>query len=199
MLPDRLVIATGNRHKCSEIAEFLHGMPISLTSLADYPSLKPPDETGTTFEENAVLKARYYCERLGVASVADDSGIVIDALNGAPGVYSARYAGEGCSDNDNNAKVLAALREVPPPERTARYICVAALALPDDGVDTVTGIVEGRIAAKLCGTNGFGYDPMFIPEGHDRTFGELDPAIKASMSHRFRAFAGLRRILENRK
>ena len=199
MVLDRLVIATGNRHKYGEIADFLDGTPLSLANLVDFPPVEPPEETGATFEANAVLKARYYCEHLGTPCVADDSGIVIDALNGEPGVYSARYAGEGCSDEDNNAKLLAALNGVPQPKRTARYVCVAALADLDGGVHAVTGVVEGRIAFALRGQNGFGYDPLFIPDGYDQTFGELDPAIKASMSHRSRAFAQIRTLLESGK
>lgn len=192
-----LVIATGNKHKYGEIADFLRGVPVQLASLADFPPVDPPEETGVTFEENAVLKARYYAERLNSPCVADDSGIVIDALNGEPGVYSARYAGEGCTDDDNNAKVLSMLQGLPEEKRTGRYVCVAALAGIDGQIHTVEGAVEGRIASGLRGSNGFGYDPMFIPEGHDKTFGELDPSIKAGISHRFRAFSQIRSILES--
>jgi XTP/dITP diphosphohydrolase len=196
MVLDRLVIATGNRHKFGEIAEFLDGIPVQLASLDDFPPIDPPDETETTFEGNAVLKARYYCEQLDIPCVADDSGIVIDALDGGPGVFSARFAGEGCSDDDNNAKVLAALSGVSTQNRTARFVCVAALAERNGVIHTVTGVVEGRIAPELRGRNGFGYDPLFMPEGYDQTFGELGPTVKASMSHRSRAFAQIRALLE---
>lgn len=196
-MDDTLVIATGNKHKYGEIVDFLQGVPVALASLADFPPIEAPAETGLSFEENAVLKARYYAERLGAACVADDSGIVVDALDGAPGIYSARYAGEGCSDADNNAKVLRELKDVAEGNRTARYVCVAALAGLNGKVRTVDGIVEGRIAPELRGTNGFGYDPMFIPVGHDETFGELAPSIKAAMSHRYRAFRQVRAMLES--
>lgn len=194
---DLLVIATGNQHKYGEIADFLRGAPVQLAHLTDFPPVDPPDESGTTFEENAILKARYYAERFGEACVADDSGIVIDALNGEPGVFSARYAGAGCSDDDNNAKVLAAMRDVPDGKRTARFVCVAALADPGGDIRTVTGVVAGRISSGLRGTHGFGYDPLFIPEGYDSTFGELDPTMKATLSHRSRAFAQIRVLLES--
>jgi XTP/dITP diphosphohydrolase len=194
---ERLVIATGNQHKYGEIAGFLRGAPVQLAHLTDFPPVDPPDESGTTFEENAILKARYYAERFGEACVADDSGIVIDALNGEPGIFSARYAGAGCSDDDNDAKVLAAMQDVPEGKRTARFVCVAALAAPGGDIQTVTGVITGRIAFGLRGSHGFGYDPLFIPDGYGATFGELDPAIKASLSHRSRAFAQIRALLES--
>ncbi len=197
MKAESLVIATGNAHKFTEIARFLDGISRPLVSLSDCSPVDPPEETGVTFEENALLKARYYCDRLGASCIADDSGLVIDALNGGPGVFSARYAGDGCADADNNAKVLAALHDVPEPDRTARFVCVAAIADPDGREHSVAGTVEGRIAFELRGRNGFGYDPMFIPDGHTKTFGELDPAVKAGISHRSRAFTKLRDFLES--
>ncbi len=192
-----LVIATANRRKFHEIEAFLVGLPWDLSSLADHPPLHPPQENGSTFEENAVLKARYYCNELGIPCVADDSGLVVDALGGEPGVYSARYAGEGCADADNNAKLLAALRDVAEDRRGARFVCCAALTMPDGRVHVESGTVEGHIARDLRGENGFGYDPMFIPEGHELTFGELEPSIKAAMSHRSRAFRKMRTYLES--
>jgi XTP/dITP diphosphohydrolase len=194
---ERLVIATGNLHKYREIADFLRGVPVQLSHLTDFPPAAPPDESGTTFEENAILKARYYAERFGEPCVADDSGIAIDALNGEPGIFSARYAGAGCSDDNNNAKVLAAMQDVPDGKRTARFVCVAALADPAGDIQTVNGVITGRIASGPRGTHGFGYDPLFIPDGYDATFGELEPAIKASLSHRSRAFAQIRALLES--
>jgi len=197
MTVDPLVIATGNRHKFDEIAAFLDGVSCHLSTLADHPPNEAPLEDGTTFEENAVLKARYYAARLGLACVADDSGLVVEALGGEPGIYSARYAGSGCTDADNNAKLLAALRDVPEDRRQAKFVCCAALATPEGIVHVETGTVKGRIAFAPRGEDGFGYDPLFIPEGLDRTFAELGPSVKARMSHRSRAFGKMRAYLES--
>ena len=196
MNPRRLVIATGNRHKLGEIRAFLDGIGWVATGLEDYPSVEAPHEDGLTFADNALLKVRYYCQRMGLPCVADDSGISVDALDGAPGVLSARFAGPGCNDDDNNVKLLASLAEVPEEERSGRFVCCAAFA-DGNGVEHMeTGEVEGQIAYEVRGSHGFGYDPLFIPEGYTRTFGELDPAIKAGMSHRSRAFKKLRAYLE---
>ena len=194
--PQPLLIGSGNRDKAAELAHILEGLPWTIHSLRDYPEVEEPIEDGATFEENALKKARYYGQQFGVACVADDSGLVVDALDGAPGVYSARYAGEGCTYADNNAKLLNALRDTPESERTARFVCCAALVLPDGRSHIELGTVEGRIAAEYRGANGFGYDPVFIPQGHDVTFGEMDPADKHAISHRGRAFRNLRAYLE---
>jgi XTP/dITP diphosphohydrolase len=193
-----LLIGSGNRDKAAELAELLDGLPWVVRSLRDYDPVEEPEEDGATFAENALKKARYYGERFGVACVADDSGLVVDALDGAPGVYSARYAGEDCTYADNNAKLLRALDGVPPDRRTARFVCCAAVVFEDETVRLETGTVEGRIADACRGERGFGYDPLFIPQGHDRTFAEITPAEKHAISHRGRAFRQVRAYLETR-
>ena len=218
-----LLIATTSAHKFTEIAEFLDGIPYELKSLRDFPAIDAPEENGDSFEANAIIKARAYGEHFGIACVADDSGLVVDALDGAPGIYSARYAGDGASDQDNNAKLLAALESVPADQRTARFVCCCALfisgvarrtetethdgdiAFNATGAESNTtphteiGTVEGRIAFDTSGPHGFGYDPLFIPNGHNKSFGELGATIKSAISHRARAFKKLRAYLLQRE
>lgn len=191
-----LLIGSGNRDKAAELASLLDGLPWVVRSLRDYEPVEEPEEDGATFAENALKKARYYGQRFGVACVADDSGLAVDALDGAPGVYSARYAGEDCTYADNNAKLLRALDGLPPAKRTARFVCCAALLFEDETVRLETGTVEGRIADACRGDSGFGYDPLFIPEGHSQTFAEMAPADKHAISHRGRAFRLVRTYLE---
>ena len=155
-----------------------------------------PVEDGATFEQNAIKKVEYFCGRLGYACVADDSGLVVDALDGAPGVYSARYAGEGATDLRNLEKLLRELAGVPEPRRTARFVCCAAFLRPCGQVHIEKGIVEGRIAFDPRGTGGFGYDPVFVPLGDTRTFGEFPSDEKHAISHRGNAFRQLRAYLE---
>jgi len=190
-----LFIATTNTGKLREYQRLLADLPVTLRSLADVPhSLPDVDETGATFEANALLKAHAYSAQLGQAVLADDSGLMVDALDGAPGVHSARYAPTA---EARNAKLLAALKDVPFERRTARFVCVAAVVIPcSDGALTATaeGRLEGRIAFEARGTNGFGYDPIFLlPDG--RTVAELAPAEKDAISHRGRAIAKLKPIL----
>ena len=190
-----LLIATTSAHKFGEIAAFLDGIPHQLKSLRDFPSIDAPEENGDSFQANAIIKARAYGEHFGVACVADDSGLVVDALNGAPGIYSARYAGEGATDRDNNAKLLATLASVPADQRTARFECCCALLVPGTEPHVELGIVEGRIACETSGAHGFGYAPLFIPTGHEKSFGELGAEIKSAISHRANAFKKLRSYL----
>lgn len=196
MTPPPLLIATGNAHKFHEIAAFIEGVPWRLMSLREFPPCDAPEEDGDTFEANAAIKAVAYGERFGVACVADDSGLVVDALGGAPGVYSARYAGPGCNDADNNARLLRELEGVPDAARTARFVCCCVLNVPGRPPHAERGTVEGRIAHGNAGASGFGYDPLFVPRGYDRTFGELGPAIKSAVSHRAEAFGKMRAHLE---
>ncbi len=189
---DRLLIATQNAHKVKEIRELLNGLPLSIESLQAFPNVDEPVEDQLTFEGNALLKARYYAEQFDAPCIADDSGIEVDALDGAPGVFSARYAGEMATDDDNNAKLLRELAEVPNERRSARFVCCAALVTRDGVEHAVRGTVEGRIAHACAGTNGFGYDSLFIPDGYDETFGILAPSIKAGISHRARAFGQMK-------
>jgi XTP/dITP diphosphohydrolase len=191
----QLFIATTNTGKLREYQRLLADLPVTLRSLVDVPhSLPEVDETGATFEANALLKAHAYSAQLGQAVLADDSGLMVDALDGAPGVHSARYAPTA---EARNAKLLAALKDVPFERRTARFVCVAAVVIPcSDGALTATaeGRLEGRIAFEARGTNGFGYDPIFLlPDG--RTVAELAPAEKDAISHRGRAIAKLKPIL----
>lgn len=191
-----LLIATGNTHKFGEIAAFLEGVPWKLLSLRDFSPVEAPEEDGDSFEANAMIKATAYCTHHGVACVADDSGLAVDALDGAPGIYSARYAGPRCTDADNNDRVLRELAGVTDERRSARFVCCAAFVTPDGAKHLERGVVEGRIAHAISGVHGFGYDPMFIPNGYDRSFGELEPGIKASISHRAQAFNKMRAFLE---
>lgn len=191
-----LLIGTGNRDKAAELAEILQGLPWEVKSLADVPPVPEPVEDGDTFEANALTKAVYYSRRFDVCCVADDSGLAVDALGGAPGVYSARYAGEGCSYADNNVKLLSALGAVPEEKRSARFICCAAFAHRSGRTHTETGAVEGRIVAEPRGNMGFGYDPLFVPRGYDLTFAEMSADQKHGISHRGQAFKRLRKYLE---
>jgi XTP/dITP diphosphohydrolase len=195
-MPETLLIGSGNRDKAAELAVLLEGLPWRVLGLKDMPPVDEPEEDGDTFEANALKKARYYGARFGTACVADDSGLAVDALGGAPGVWSARYAGEGCTYADNNAKLLRELDGTPPEQRTARFVCCAALVLPDGREHVTMGTIEGRILGACRGLGGFGYDPLFVPEDHTLTFGELDPAAKHDISHRGRAFRKMRAFLE---
>ena len=195
-----LLIGSGNRDKAAELAELLAGLPWEVKSLADFPTVPEPVEDGMTFEANALKKARYFCRRFNVPCVADDSGLQVDALDGAPGVFSARYAGEECTYADNNAKLLSALKDVPKEKRTARFVCCAAYVDPQRRTQVEMGVVEGRIALENRGDNGFGYDPLFIPDDADgRTFAEMSTAEKQAISHRGRAFRKIRDYLESLK
>ena len=191
----RLVLASGNPGKLREFAALL-GPGWELVP-QDRLGVAPVDETGTTFRENALLKARHAALATGLPALADDSGLEVDALGGAPGVYSARYAGPGASDAANNARLLAALADVPGPARTARYRCVLVLvAGPDDPAPLVAeGTWEGRIGFGPRGTGGFGYDPLFIDAASGLTGAELEPAAKNARSHRGQALGALRRLL----
>lgn len=193
----RLVIATRSEHKLRELRELLHLERGELVSLDDLGVPGDPEETGTTFETNAAIKARAAVRATGLPSLADDSGIEVDALGGAPGVRTRRYAGEHATDVDNNTKLLVALDGLPPERRGARYVCVLALALPGEtgprGGHLVTcarGTCRGRIASEPRGTGGFGYDPIFEPASEapgGRTLGLWTPAEKHAISHRARA------------
>ena len=191
MIP--VVIATRNAHKTREFAELLGGA-FAVSDLSSHPEIPPVDETGNTFEENATLKAVAVSQRIGSLVLADDSGLEVDALGKAPGVYSARYAGAGASDDANIAKLLAELRAVSAP-RLARFRCVLVLARNGSAVAHFTGVIQGEIVARARGMNGFGYDPVFVPAGRQETFAQLGSATKNEISHRARAVAQLRRYL----
>jgi len=181
-----LLIATHNTGKVREITPFFISFVDRILSLQDVNVTVIAPETGTTYEENAQSKAETYFRITGIPTLADDSGIEVDALNGQPGIYSARFAGKNASDKDNNKKLLHLLTGIPAEKRTARFRCIIALALPD-GTHLFEGITEGIIASSPAGGHGFGYDPVFIPDGYDKTFAELGPAVKTQLSHRTRA------------
>lgn len=183
----KLLIATRNPHKVTEIRAILSSPTVDLVSLDQMPVLPEVDEDGDTFQANAEKKAKVLAEASGMWALADDSGLEVDALGGAPGVWSARYAGEPVSCEANNEKLLAEL--VGRVDRRARFRCVIALASPDGVCRTVDGACEGRIAEALSGEHGFGYDPLFVPEGYEVTFAEMGAGEKNKISHRGRALA----------
>jgi XTP/dITP diphosphohydrolase len=189
----KLVIATKNPGKVREFRQLLGDVPLELSGAEEMPEV---EETGATFAENAELKARAAAEWSGCWSLADDSGLEVDALNGAPGVHSNRFAGEGTTEADRNRRLLELLRDVPPQERTARYRAVIAVAAPDGKVWLYEGACEGRIVEEARGEHGFGYDPHFYLPEYARTMAELGPALKNRISHRGRALAGARPLLE---
>jgi XTP/dITP diphosphohydrolase len=190
--PPRLAIATRNAHKLREIGRICAGWPVEWLTVDLHDGPWPDvDEPHDTYLENALVKARAVAAALGVAAIADDSGIEVDALRGAPGPRSARYAGDDATDAENLAALLGAIATVPDPERTARYRCVAAVAWPDGAETWAEGTCEGRLETAARGSGGFGYDPAFVPEGSDRTMAELADGEKDSISHRGRAFRAL--------
>ena len=194
----RLLLASANQGKLRELRTILEGLPVELVGLAEAGLGEPPevDETGDTFLENALLKARAYAAWSGLAAVADDSGLEVDALGGAPGVRSARYAGPGAGDQANLDKLLAALADVPPERRTARFRCAAVLADLDVGEWHAEAAWEGRLLDAPRGGGGFGYDPVFLPDGWELTSAEVDQATKDAASHRGQAFRALRPAIE---
>lgn len=183
----RLLIATRNRHKLEEIRAILALPGLVLAGADDVPGLPDVEEDAATFEGNALKKARTLGQASGMWTLADDSGLEVAALNGAPGVYSARYAGPDANTPANNAKLLAKLAGQA--DRRARFRCVLALCAPDGRTWTVEGSCQGRIIETHRGNNGFGYDPLFIPDGYDQTFAELPADVKNRISHRARALA----------
>lgn len=192
----KLLIASRNQKKKKELQQILSGLNFELLSLDDLPPLPEVEEDGTTFAENAIKKAVTVARQTGLLALADDSGLVVDALQGAPGVFSARYSDPEANDEKNNRKLLLAMQDIPDADRSARFICVIALAEPDGQVQTVQGICEGRIDKVLKGSAGFGYDPLFIPDGFEESFAQLDPSIKNTISHRGQALEFIKPVLE---
>lgn len=195
----KLVLATHNLGKVQELRELLSNTNFEVLSLAQYPNMTEVIEDGKTFRENAIKKAREVCSVLGEIALADDSGLEVDYLNGAPGVYSARFAGEGHNDTANNQKLLQLLDNVPNEQRTARFRCVVAVATPGGLVETFDGVCEGIIVTKERGGNGFGYDPLFEVPEYNKTFAELDEQVKNAISHRGRALQKAKGVLERYK
>ncbi len=183
----RLLLATGNPHKLEEFSALLHSLNVSLLSLRDIGDMEMPEETGETFEQNALLKARYCTGISGLPALADDSGLEVDALGGEPGVRSNRWAGPDKTDADRVHLLLERMRDVPKETRTARFVCVVAVVTPEGGERTFHGILEGMLTTAPRGTGGFGYDPiLYLPE-LGRTVGELSAEEKNALSHRARA------------
>ena len=195
----RVVLATRNAGKLAELRRMVSVMAearqiqiLGLTDVAAYPE---PAETERTFEGNALIKARASVAATGLPALADDSGLAVDVLNQMPGVRSARWAGPGASDEENNALLLRQLADVPVAERTARFVCAMALVFPNGTEHVRLGEMRGRLAVSPAGHNGFGYDPLFVAEGNTMTNGELEPSVKDAISHRGRAMRAILPVL----
>src|SRR6187401_2651812 len=193
-----LVLATRNRHKATELIQLLGGLGITIRTLDEFPEAPEVVEDGNTCEANAIKKACAIAEYTGMPAVADDTGLEVDALGGRPGVYAARYAGEGATYEDNWRKLLGEMAGVPRDRRTARFVTVAAVALPSQRVEVATGRLEGLITEEPAGAGGFGYDPVFYVPELRKTLAELSSEEKNRISHRAKAFAQVRDLLHNR-
>ncbi|MDQ3649416.1 MAG: RdgB/HAM1 family non-canonical purine NTP pyrophosphatase [Acidobacteriota bacterium] len=194
-----LLIATHNVGKLRELASLLKDAPVRLRTLAEFPQVSSVEETGQTFAENASLKARFYATATQCWTLADDSGLMVDALGGAPGVFSARHAGIAATDGQRIARLLFELESVGATCRRARFICCVAICDPATGETWIfDGCCEGQISDVPRGTNGFGYDAVFVPDGYEQTFGELPEAIKQQISHRARAFGAAYQFIRTR-
>lgn len=195
-----IVAATKNRHKIQEIEAITQefGMSIISRDEAGVPDIEI-NEDGETFEENSYKKAFEIMKLCNNITIADDSGLEVDCLDGAPGVYSARFAGRDGDDDANNRKLTELIKDVPYEQRTGRFVSVITMVFPDGETISARGEVEGHLLTEKRGNSGFGYDPLFVPEGYDMTFGELGPEIKNSISHRSRALARLRELLDRRR
>ena len=196
-MTDRVVLATRNQHKIVELRRILQsaGLAIDLIGTEEFPELPEVAETGTTFAANALVKARDVASRTGLVAIADDSGLSVDALNGMPGILSARWAGRHGDDNANLTLLLAQLADVPAQRRSAAFHCAAAVATPDGDERVVEGLLEGSIVEQPRGENGFGYDPIFTPNGYVLTTAQLTPDEKDAISHRGKAFRALVPVL----
>ena len=194
--PRVLVVGTGNIGKLREIRTILGNLPWTIKSLNDYGTISSPDEEGDTYAQNAIAKAQYYASATSEWSLADDSGLEVRVLGGAPGLFSARYAGESASDEDRRRLLLSQLQQHTASDRSARFVCAVAIARPEgDLAAIVEGTCEGVIVNEPRGFSGFGYDPLFQPDGYDRTFAELADSVKNSISHRANALARARAFL----
>ena len=189
----KVVMASRNEHKIDEMRRILDaaGLNLELVGIKEFPDLPDVDETGSTFAANALLKAREICAFTGLPAIADDSGLCVDALGGMPGIFSARWAGTHGNDLANLQLLLAQISHVVPDRRTASFRCAAAIVMPSGAEEVVEGIMAGRLIDTPRGTNGFGYDPIFIAEGYSITTAEMDSASKDAISHRGRAIAAL--------
>jgi len=187
-LPRQVILATHNKHKVEELSALLAPLKIRVFSAADFPELPDVIEDGSTFEENAIKKAKEVAQFTGISAIADDSGLCVDALNGEPGIFSARYAGEHGNDQANNQKLLERMSDIPDDQRTAHFISVIAFANTDGSVHTFNGTCKGKILREARGSNGFGYDPLFYIPELGMTMAELSSQEKNRVSHRARAY-----------
>ncbi|HEX6532125.1 MAG TPA: XTP/dITP diphosphatase [Nitrospira sp.] len=193
-----LVLATRNRHKGEELASLLTDLPVRIRTMDEFPDVPDVVEDGDTCEANAIKKARAVSDATGLLAVADDTGLEVDALDGRPGVYAARYAGPQATYEDNCRKLLSEMAGVPLDRRTARFVTVAAVALPSQTVEVMIGRLEGLISERPAGARGFGYDPVFYVPELGKTLAELSSGEKNRISHRAKAFAQVRDLLQNR-
>lgn len=194
-----LVVATRNRGKLKEISAYLDGIVPQIRCATDYPAFPETVEDGSTFADNALKKAREASKYSGLPALADDSGLVVRALDGQPGVYSARYAGESATDDTNNLKLLREMQSVPIDQRQASFVCVMALVTPEGDEQLFEGHIDGTILLEKRGNDGFGYDPLFLVERFDRTMAELNLEEKNGISHRGQALAQLQAYLIQRR
>ncbi len=194
----RIVLATHNQGKVREIAHLMEGLPVTWLSAAEFRDLPKPVESGETLEENALIKARSITEVLHLPAMSEDSGLFVDALGGQPGVHSARFAGPGCLDHDNIQKLLRDMQGKPVSERGAAFKTVVAILFPGEEAVYLSGEVRGTITENPKGSGGFGYDPVFLPEGYDRVFAEMTLEEKNAISHRARAMEKVREWLGRR-
>ena len=195
----RIVLATRNQHKVAELRRILEGsgLDVDLIGTQEFPDLPEVAETGSSFAANALLKARDVAHRTGLIAIADDSGLCVDALNGMPGIFSARWAGRHGDDRANLELLLAQLADVPSPRRGASFHCAAAVASPQGEERVVEGVLDGGVIEQPRGSNGFGYDPIFVPRGYVLTTAELTPQEKDAISHRGQAFRALVPVLSD--
>jgi len=192
-----IVLATRNRHKRDELAALLSDLDVRIRTMDEFPNVPEVVEDGETCQANAIKKAKTVAAATGMSAVADDTGLEVDALGGRPGVYAARYAGEQATYEDNWLKLLRELKGVPLARRTARFITVAAIASPEGDVQVAQGILDGQIAEEPSGSKGFGYDPVFLLPESGKTLAELSAEEKNRISHRAKAFAQVRQLLQN--
>ena len=191
-----MILGTRNHGKIAEFRSLFKGMQIKLLSFYDFPDVPPVVEDGKTFQDNAVKKAKAIAKATGRTAVSDDSGLEVDFLNAVPGVYSARFAGERATDRDNARKVLKMLDGVAWEERSARFVCVICAATPKGKIVSAEGTCKGTISFEMRGSHGFGYDPIFIPDGYQMTMAEMEPELKNRISHRADAMKKFRKVLK---
>ena len=199
-MTDRIVLATRNAHKVSELQRILSaaGLAVDLVGLEDFPGAPEVAETESSFAGNALLKARAIADFTGLPAIADDSGLCVDALNGMPGIYSARWAGRHGDDRANLELVLGQMADVPDTRRGAQFVCAAAWVVPGQSEHVIEGVLEGSLARAPRGSHGFGYDPIFVPRGYVLTTAELRPEEKDAISHRGQAFRSLAQFMASR-